>query len=61
MRCKACNEILQEEEIFYDMKHKKMEDLCRRCRNIVFEQNDENLEIVEIFPDIFQILEEDKL
>lgn len=37
MRCKACNKVLQEEEIRDNPKSGQLEDLCLECKGVAFD------------------------
>ncbi len=43
MRCKACNDVLQENEIVYDTDRENHEELCKNCQEAIlkaeFEQD----------------------
>lgn len=44
MRCKACNAVMQSEEILWNDEYQEHEPLCRKCRDAVRE--DDGLEIL---------------
>jgi hypothetical protein len=44
MRCKACDSIMDANEILWDEEQKQHEELCRRCRDAV--RTDDDIDIV---------------
>ena len=47
MRCKACNSVLEEYEVYWNPTAKQMEDLCSTCRSSI--ATDENVPSEEVF------------
>ena len=54
MRCKACNEVLEDYEIIWDEEKKTHEDLCTTCRGMVYEE----LESIHITKEVENEVEE---
>ena len=46
MRCKACDSVLEDYEIYWNPAAKQMEDLCGKCRSSI--AADENLPSEEV-------------
>ncbi len=56
MRCKSCNNILEPQEIIWIPDRHTHEELCLKCRNSIFEDD----EIKIVYPeDIGESYEED--
>lgn len=47
MRCKACNAIMQENEIKWREDIGEHEDLCLKCRKEIYEISTEDLEVID--------------
>ena len=40
-RCKACNKIMQDSEVYYRPDYEVFEDMCRVCRHSQYEDEDD--------------------
>lgn len=47
MRCKACNAVMSSSEIIWREEEGVHEDLCKRCRDTVTDNEDLELEYLE--------------
>ena len=48
MRCKSCNKPLKESEIIWRPELGEHEDLCLKCRQVVYDLTDEDAEAIDI-------------
>lgn len=48
MRCKSCNKIMRESEVIWRQDLQQHEDLCLRCRQIVYGYSAEDQETIDL-------------